>query len=297
MPDLFPNATSIVFPNIASIDIGSLSVILLVAKKENGNIKALVQKVVVCKLGEDIATGEISKEKIETLCRILTEFRGIAHSLGAEIKAAAMTEAVRKAKNQDEILQAAERVIWIKPRIINGEEEAELSYKAVSKVYGQGILSVDVGGGSTELANGKNYLSIPVGALSLSKQMGAIPGPEYKKWAKDFFKEINFKPYAKRDTYFVGGTAVALGMLAKNMQTFNAEALEGQCVFVADIESVIISLSNLSKELRNAMPGLEQGRGDIIICGLYWMRSLCEKLKIDSIKISTLGLRFGLLHD
>jgi exopolyphosphatase/guanosine-5'-triphosphate,3'-diphosphate pyrophosphatase len=56
-------------------------------------------------------------------------------------------------------------------------------------------------------------------------------------------------------------------------------------------------LSNLSGELRNAMPGLEQGRGDVIICGLYWLRSLCEKLKIDSLKISTLGLRYGLLSD
>jgi len=276
------------FPNIASIDIGSNSVILLVAKKEGENVKALVQKVSVCKLGED---------SIETLCEILTRYRGIAHSLGAQIKAVAMTEAMRKAENQEEILQAVERVVWIKPRIITGEEEAELSYKAVSKIYGEDILTVDIGGGSTELSNGKKFLSIPVGALYLYRKMGAMPGPEYKKWAKDFFKEINFKPYSKRESYFVGGTAVALGMLACEMQTYDAEALEGRSIFVADIERVIIHLSNLSKELRNALPGLEQGRGDIIICGLYWMRSLCEKLKIDSIKISTLGLRFGLLHD
>jgi exopolyphosphatase/guanosine-5'-triphosphate,3'-diphosphate pyrophosphatase len=276
------------FPNIASIDIGSHSTILLVAKKESEGVKALVQKVEVCRLGED---------SLEKLCGILANFRGLAHSLGAEIKAVAMTEAARKMENQEELLQAVEKALWVKPRIISGEEEAKLSYKAVSCVYGQGILTVDVGGGSTELANGKNFLSVPIGALALFRQMGAIPGPEYKKWAKDFFKEINFKPYAKRETYFVGGTAVALGMLAKDIQTFNAEALENQSVFVADIERVIINLSNLSKELRNAVPGLEHGRGDVIVCGLYWIRSLCEKLKIDSIKISTLGLRFGLLHD
>lgn len=251
-------------------------------------MKALVQKVEVCRLGDD---------GLESLCEILAKFRGIAHSLGAEIKAVAMTEAVRQAKNQEEILQAVEKVLWLKPRVISGEEEAELAYKAVSKIYGQGILTVDVGGGSTEFANGKHFLSLPVGALALSKQMGAIPGPEYKKWAKDFFKEVNFKPYAKKETYFVGGTAVALGMLVKDMQTFDIDALEGQSIFVGDIERVIIHLSNLSKELRNALPGLEQGRGDVIICGLYWLRSICEKLKIDSIKISTLGLRFGLLHD
>jgi exopolyphosphatase/guanosine-5'-triphosphate,3'-diphosphate pyrophosphatase len=276
------------FPHIASIDIGSHSTIILIAKKEGDIVRALVQKIEVCRLTED---------SMEKLCEILAGFRGLAHSLGAEIKAVAMTEAARKIKNQKEFLQAVEKAVWVKPRVISGEEEAELSYKAVSKIYGQGVLAVDVGGGSTELATGKNFLSIPVGALSLYKQMGAIPGPEYKKWAKDFFKETNLKPFAKREAYFVGGTAVALGMLAKEMKNFDANALEGQTIFVADIERIIIHLSNLSAELRNAMPGLEQGRGDVIICGLYWIRSLCEKLKIDSIKISTLGLRFGLLYD
>jgi len=275
------------FPHIASIDIGSHSTILLVAKKEDGNLKALVQKIEVYRFDEDI----------QKLYAILANFRSLAHSLGAEIKAVAMTEAMRKAENKDEILREAEKILWVRPRIVSGEEEAELSYRAVSRIYGQGILTVDVGGGSTELSNGKNFLSIPVGALSLSRQMGAIPGPEYKKWAKSFFKEINLKPFAKKEAYFVGGTAVALGMLAKEIKKFDANALEGQTVFAADIERVIIHLSGLSRELRNAMPGLEQGRGDVIICGLYWIGSLCEKLKIDSIKISTLGLRFGLLCD
>jgi len=276
------------FPHIASIDIGSHSTILLVARKEENIVKALVQKIEVCRLSED---------NFERLSEILADYRRLAHSLGAEIKAVAMTEAARKIKNQKELLQLVEKALWIKPRIVSGEEEAELSYKAVSKIYGQGILTVDVGGGSTEFANGKNFLSVPVGALALYKQMGAIPGPEYKKWAKDFFKETNLKPFAKRDTYFVGGTAVALGMLVKEMKHFDANALEGQTIFVADIERIIIHLSNLSAELRNAMPGLEQGRGDVIVNGLYWIRSLCEKLKVDSIRISTLGLRFGLLYD
>jgi exopolyphosphatase/guanosine-5'-triphosphate,3'-diphosphate pyrophosphatase len=276
------------FPHIASIDIGSHSTILLVAKKEDGKLKPLVQKIEVCRFGEN---------SLETLCEILANFRTLAHSLGAEIKAVAMTEAMRKAQNQEEILQAVERVVWTKPRIISGEEEARLSYKAVSKAYGTDIVTVDVGGRSTELSNGKKFLSLPVGALALYEQMGAIPGPEYKKWAKDFFKGMDLKPYAKKEACFIGGTAVALGMLAKEMKTFDASVLEWQTIFIADIERIIIHLSNLSGDLRNAMPGLEHGRGDVVICGLYWIRSLCEKLKIDSMKISTLGLRFGLLCD
>jgi exopolyphosphatase/guanosine-5'-triphosphate,3'-diphosphate pyrophosphatase len=110
------------FPHIASIDIGSNSTILLVAKKEENNLRALVQKIEIYRLGE---------ENLDRLCSILAGFRSLAHSLGAEIKAVAMTEAARKAKNQEELLQIVEEVLWVKPRIISGEQEAELSYKAV----------------------------------------------------------------------------------------------------------------------------------------------------------------------
>ncbi|MBS7391118.1 MAG: hypothetical protein KIG51_03350, partial [Fibrobacter sp.] len=43
-------------------------------------------------------------------------------------------------------------------------------------------------------------------------------------------------------------------------------------------------------------PGLEKGRSDVIICGLYWLRSLLARLHAESFRISTAGLRFGLLY-
>jgi exopolyphosphatase/guanosine-5'-triphosphate,3'-diphosphate pyrophosphatase len=44
------------------------------------------------------------------------------------------------------------------------------------------------------------------------------------------------------------------------------------------------------------LPGLENGRHEVIICGLFWLRSLLEKLRVETFKISTAGLRFGLLY-
>lgn len=277
-----------VFPNIASIDVGSSSVILLVAKKENNNVYALVQKEEVYKFNEN---------NFDNLCEILEKFRSLANMLGAKIKAIAITEAILKPDYQDEILRLIEKHIWIKASIVSKEEEAKLSYKAGAELYGQDILTVNIGKRSTEFYNGKKFLNIPIGALTLSEQMGSIPGPEYKKWAKSYFKEINFKPFVKKDSYFVGGTAIALAMLSKEMKEFDIKAIEGQTISIAEIERAIIHLSNLSKDLRNAVPGLEHGRGDNIICGLYMLLSLCEKLKIDSIKVSTRSLIFGLLYD
>lgn len=285
----------------ATIDIGSHSCLLLIAQWEETpqgrRLAAKVQKVEVCRLGEDIHShGRISPERIADLAAILSRFRATAHSLGAKIEAAVMTEAMRKAENPEEVLDAAEKALWVRPRVISGEEEATLTYRAVSGWHGKDIVTLDVGGGSSELAQGTDFLSIPVGALKLYKQMGAIPGPEFKSWTKETFKELNLKPFLKKPLFLVGGTATALGMLHRGDSRFDAHALEGLEMTPADLDRVITRLCDLSKELRGALPGLEHGRSEIIICGLYWIRSLIEKLKVESFRLSTAGLRFGLLY-
>ena len=286
----------------ASVDIGSHSTILLIADFEtdaNGKetLQPKIQKVEVCRLGEDVYnTGNVSAERLEELSKILSNFRATAHALGAEIKACAMTEAARKAENGDEIIAAVEKALWTKPQIISGEEEAAYTFRAVEEWHGEGIVTLDIGGGSTEISDGKKAVSVPVGALYLFKQMGAIPGPEYKKWEKEILKGNPLRPYSKKQIYLVGGTGTALAMVFLNLPEFDFKSIEGLELNLDQLEKTITKISNVSKELRASMPGLEKGRSDVIICGLYWLRSLLARLHAESFRISTAGLRFGLLY-
>ena len=71
-----------------------------------------LQKVEVCRLGEDIYEhGKITPERIQELVQIMTKFRMDLHALGADLKAVAMTEAMRKAENPNEVIEAVERAI------------------------------------------------------------------------------------------------------------------------------------------------------------------------------------------
>ena len=142
----------------------------------------------------------------------------------------------------------------------------------------------------------KKAVSVPIGSLFLFKKMGVIPGPEYKKWEKEVLKGNPLRPYAKKPIYLVGGTATALAMVFLNQPEFNFKAIEGLEMNLEDLEKVITKISNVSKELRGSMPGLEKGRSDVIICGLFWLRSLLSRLHAESFRISTAGLRFGLLY-
>ena len=275
---------------VATVDIGSHSCILLIAAFEEGVLVPKLQKVEVCRLGEDIYEhGAITEKRIKELEAIMTKFRMDLHALGANLKAAVMTEAMRNAENPDEVIAAVEKALWIKPRIISGEEEGKLTYRSVKEWHGEGLVTIDIGGGSTELSNGDNTFSIPVGALKMFKAMGPIPGPEYKKFVKETFKE---KP-----VYLIGGTGTALAMVYLNKQQFDYKAIEGLELSISDLDAVTTRISNLSKELRAMLPGLENGRHEVIICGLFWLKSLLEKLRVETFKISTAGLRFGLLYE
>ncbi|SHL64347.1 phosphatase [Fibrobacter sp. UWH4] len=294
---------------IATVDIGSHSCILLIAAFEDAPAteegaaprKVLVpklQKVEVCRLGEDIYEhGAITEKRIKELEAIMTKFRMDLHALGANLKAAVMTEAMRNAENPDEVIAAVEKTLWMKPRIISGEEEGKLTYRSVKEWHGEGIVTIDIGGGSTELSNGDTTFSIPVGALKMFKAMGPIPGPEYKKFVKETFKEVSFKGMTKKPVYLIGGTGTALAMVYLNKQQFDYKAIEGLELSISDLEAVTTKISNLSKELRAMLPGLENGRHEVIICGLFWLKSLLEKLRVETFKISTAGLRFGLLYE
>ena len=293
---------------IATVDIGSHSCILLIAAFEDAPVaegeaprKVLVpklQKVEVCRLGEDIYEhGAITEKRIKELEAIMTKFRMDLHALGANLKAAVMTEAMRNAENPDEVIAAVEKALWIKPRIISGEEEGKLTYRSVKEWHGEGLVTIDIGGGSTELSNGDTTFSIPVGALKMFKAMGPIPGPEYKKFVKETFKEVSFKGMTKKPVYLIGGTGTALAMVYLNKQQFDYKAIEGLELSISDLDAVTTRISNLSKELRAMLPGLENGRHEVIICGLFWLKSLLEKLRVETFKISTAGLRFGLLYE
>ena len=246
-----------------------------------------LQKVEVCRLGEDIYEhGKITPERIQELVQIMTKFRMDLHALGADLKAVAMTEAMRKAENPDEVIEAVEKAVWVKPRVITGEEEGKLTYRSVKEWHGAGNVTIDIGGGSTELSNGETTFSIPVGALKMFKAMGPIPGPEYKKFIKETFKDLSFKGMTKKPVYLIGGTGTALAMVFLNSQTFDYKAIEGLEMSLADLEAVTTRITNLSKELRAMLPGLGNGRHEVIICGLFWLRSLLEKLRVETFKIS-----------
>jgi exopolyphosphatase / guanosine-5'-triphosphate,3'-diphosphate pyrophosphatase len=98
-----------------------------------------------------------------------------AHEFGVDQLYPFVTAAVRDAANCDAILEHVHTQTGIRPQFLSGEQEARLSYLAVRNWYGWQsgrLLNIDIGGGSMELAFGRN--AVPELAVSLPLGAGRV---------------------------------------------------------------------------------------------------------------------------
>lgn len=297
---------------LSSIDIGSNSSLLLIAKEvklEDGSydIIPVIDRQVTCRLGEKLhESNVIAVERINQLKKILIDYRQTISNVGAELQAVVLTEAVRLANNKQEVLDVVEKAMRHKPLILSGEEEALLGWKAIAGKYSNietsEIVTLDVGGGSSELADGKRMVSMPVGALKMMQKHGIIPEPELELELEDLivdndlFVDFKIDVFKNKDVYLIGGTATVLAMLIQNLKKFELDKIENFKLNLKEIDQLIIRLSDMDSEYRNQLPGLEGGRGEIIIAGLRIVRFILSKLDAKSVSVSSLGLRFGVLY-
>lgn len=165
----------------AALDLGSNSFHLLIARLVEGQLQPLLKFKQPVQLGEGVASRQLSETAmgrgIEALRQCAVRLEGFAPE---SVKVVA-THTLRRAKNRQRFVTEAAKVLPYPIEIISGREEARLIYLGVSETSaGAGNqLVIDIGGGSTEFAIGRerepDFLS--------SRSMGSLVCTE------SFFKE------------------------------------------------------------------------------------------------------------
>jgi exopolyphosphatase / guanosine-5'-triphosphate,3'-diphosphate pyrophosphatase len=142
---------------VAAVDLGSNSTRLLVADVEDGRIDDVVRRLKITRLGEGVDERKrLLPAPIARVRNVLTDFRREAEALGAERTLAVATSAVRDAENGEAFLGEVEWSYGFTTRLLSGDEEAELSFRGAStgRKLAADTLTIDIGGGSTELVVG-----------------------------------------------------------------------------------------------------------------------------------------------
>ncbi len=111
-------------------------------------------------LGTDsYASGRISYENMDELCRVLREFKDIMKTYGVSAYKAYGTSAVREMRNVLIVLDQIKQRTGLEISVLSNSEQRFLDYKAIAskgedfnRIIEEGALIADIGGGSIQLS-------------------------------------------------------------------------------------------------------------------------------------------------
>jgi len=296
---------------VASIDIGTNTILLLVARVDRERLEPLFDTETIVRLGEGVhKNGLLSPEAMERGFRTLTQYLERCQKLGAENIFAAGTSALREASNSDQFLKMIREKLNLSIEIISGEEEARLSYLAVARDFKElkeSTLVIDVGGGSTEFIEGKSghivqSISLPLGAVRLTEQFLLSDPVRKEEWKKmegrigELLVRI-LHPSEPFSMVAVGGTATTLASVDQGLKELIPEKIHRFALQQETLRNQLHLYRSKTIDDRKKIPGLSPARADVILAGGAILYLAMKELKCPSALISCHGLRYGLLYD
>lgn len=293
---------------IATIDIGSNSVLLLIAKKNNGKLEVLVDEARVTSLGRGLdKTGNFHLDSMKETRQVLKEYIKILsrYSIQPQDVLVTATEASRKAANSRDFFSEIKKELQVNVCIISDYAESYLTAMGVvtdgEANFNDPLVIMDIGGSSTELIKVKKnrkkidmQVSLPVGAVRASEWLESASFDQKFQEALGAYKLEDFKT---EKLVCVAGSMTSLGAMMKGLSAFNGEDICGVEITVSEFLLFYNKIKQLTvAQLQEHYPFLGK-RSQSIVAGLKVAKEISHRLSVDSFVISTRGLRHGLAHE
>lgn len=292
------------------LDVGSNTIRLVVFEKDDyqgftelQNIKTPAR--LVQYLDEE---KRMSEEGIEALITVLRSFTDIAKEYKIKDLISIATAAIRQSTNRDEIIDRVKQEVGLDLGILPEEKEAYYGNYAVR--YTMDILdgvSIDIGGGSTELTYFKNKKvqeahSFPFGTVSLEKQF--FEGKDHndkkaiknaRKWVREQFKSLDWLEDLGVPLVGIGGSARNYAEVYQRQNEYPIAGIHEYQMTKKDLDKTFDLLESSSMEELSDLDGLSEDRRDIIIPAGIVFTELLKVLDAKSFAISNRGLREGII--
>jgi exopolyphosphatase/guanosine-5'-triphosphate,3'-diphosphate pyrophosphatase len=298
---------------VAAIDIGTNSVHLLVAEVQvDGSFRVLDSQKEMVQLGRgEFRDRRLAPEPMERALSALASFARLAAGHEARPVLAVATSAVREASNGGDFLNEVAGRTGFRVRVITGEEEGRLIYRAVRHYVDLGdrrVVVVDIGGGSVELVLGVGPRALAVDSLKLGhirlaeRLEGDPPDPESVGALRESCREALagvLETYTRIPADLVVGTSGTIEAFAR---LDLADGKDGGEAHLHSLESETVS--RLARRLlksaaadRRKLPGLDGPRADTIAAGGLALEEILNGLGTERVTVCTAALREGLILD
>lgn len=298
----------------ASIDIGTNTVLLLIARCNANKLEILHQEQRMPRLGQGVdREGNLADKAMERVVEALKEFKKIIANDYPEVSEPVVTatSAVRDAENGEDFVEQIMKKTGLSVQILSGLEEAQYTFygaQSVLPVGNEPVAVLDIGGGSTELAYGSKSCglidrhSFDMGCVRYTERYLSEKLPTDTQLAScrsAIAKMLKQKDFSLADNTVllgVGGTVTSLVYMELGLDSYNSSRINGYLVTTDLLKKWIIFVkSTKTDELKRAYPDVMEGRADIFLAGLLILEAVMEVYGFNQLVVSTGGIRHGSL--
>jgi exopolyphosphatase / guanosine-5'-triphosphate,3'-diphosphate pyrophosphatase len=286
----------------AAIDLGTNTCLLLILSDEG---QILHDESRTVRLGEGLAnSGQFSAEAMDRTIQALRDYSSILkkNSVALERVVAVSTASGRNARNAAEFFKTVKDESGLSFRILSGKEEALATFLGADP--GDDDCVIDIGGGSTEIVTESSLVSLDIGSVNLTERfLLSDPVTDQEFWSLEEFAEFRLAEALNKFTQpsssciAVAGTATTLAAIQLGLPQFDRGAIDSVVLTVGDLHRWVEDLKWRSVEERKKIPGMEPSRASVILAGAMILWKFMSVSKVPALRVSTRGLRFGVLHE
>jgi len=292
---------------VGAIDVGTNSSRLLVADVAGGKVVPVERRSRVTRLGRGVdLSGRLSAEAIEEVCETIGEYVALVGELGAERVQTIATSAVRDAENGGAFVAELRERFALSPRVLDGEEEARLTYLGATSehVPKEQTLVVDIGGGSTELIVGRGgeilfHASMQAGVVRHTERHIASDPPtarELESLATDVRALIEATTAGGPDAdqgIAVAGTPTSLAAIDLALAPYDPARVHGHTLTLPAIQRMLSRLASVPLAERAEIPGLHPDRAPTLVAGVVILIETMRAFGLEQITASEHDILYG----
>jgi exopolyphosphatase/guanosine-5'-triphosphate,3'-diphosphate pyrophosphatase len=294
----------------SSIDLGTNTCLLLIAEKDpSGGLRVIEDFATVVRLGQGVdQTKALHPDAINRTLSCLKKYADAVKQAGGkpEDTVCVATSSARDAKNGQQFFDQVLKETGFRFQIISGDEEARFTFLGalLPKMTPEKHVVIDIGGGSTEFRCSHSGESLDIGSVRFTERfLKQHPPTDEQFWVcqeavdrqleklKEWRKSL---PHTMQ-LLAVAGTATTLAAWFLGLRKFDAKAIDGLTLTTGDVHRQVEELKWRSVAEREALPGIEPGRADVLLAGALILWRSMEILDFPNLQISSRGLRFGIL--
>jgi exopolyphosphatase/guanosine-5'-triphosphate,3'-diphosphate pyrophosphatase len=295
---------------VAVVDIGSNSTRLLIADVVAGRVREVERQSRVTRLGRGVdLAGQLSAEAIEAACTAIADYVSIYEEAGVESVEAIATSAVRDASNGDAFVAELRERFAISARVLDGDEEARLTYLGATaeRPPGKPTLVIDIGGGSTELIVGTEreiafHSSLQAGVVRHSERHLPSDPPsavELEALADDVRGLIEAAIASGTETEAAAGIAVAgtptsLAAIELGLEPYDPSRVHGHVLSLGMIQRLLSQLAAAPLNDRVEIPGMHPDRAPTIVAGVVILVEAMRAFGLEQIEVSEHDILYGI---